>query len=51
LWVDAKGGRRRHLGDITVVLSTCRRHEGPRQTTILVTTLSETVSAREMVGV
>jgi Transposase DDE domain len=50
-WVYAKGVRRRHLGDVTVVLSKCRRHEGPTHTNILVTNLPETVTAHEMVGV
>jgi len=50
-WVDAKGVRRRHLGDVTGVLSTCRRTEGPKHPKILVTHLPETVTAREMVGV
>jgi hypothetical protein len=50
-WVYAKRARLRHLGDITVVLSTCRRHDGPQQTKILVTHLPETVPAREIVGV
>jgi hypothetical protein len=49
--VYAKRVRRRHLGEVTVVLSTCRRNEGPRQTKILVTNLPETVTAREIVGV
>jgi hypothetical protein len=43
--------RLRHLGDVTVVLSTGRRNDGPRQTKILVTNLPETVTAREVVGV
>jgi hypothetical protein len=34
-----------------VVLSKCRRHEGPQQTKLPVTHLPETVTAREMVGV
>jgi hypothetical protein len=34
-----------------VVLSKCRRNDGPRQTKILVTNLPETVTAREIVGV
>jgi len=50
-WVDAKRVRRRHLGEVTGVLSTCRRHDGPNQTTILVTHRPETVTARESVGV
>ncbi len=51
LWVDAKRARRRHLGDVTVVLSQCRRNQGPKHTKILVTNLPETVTAREVVGV
>jgi hypothetical protein len=43
--------RLRHLGDVTVVLSTCRRNNGPKQTKILVTNLPEAVTAREVVGV
>jgi hypothetical protein len=50
-WVYAKRARLRHLGDVTVVLSTCRRHAGPTQTNILVTHLPEMVTARETVGV
>ena len=50
-WVYATRVQLRHLGNVTVVLSTCRRHDGPKQTKILVTTLPETVTAREMVGV
>jgi hypothetical protein len=51
LWGYATRVRLRHLGDVTVVRSTCRRNDGPRPTTILVTHLPETVSAREIVGV
>ena len=50
-WASAKRARLRHLGDVTVVRSTCRRNEGPKQTNILVTHLPETVTAREVVGV
>jgi hypothetical protein len=50
-WVDVKRARRRHWGDVTVVLSQRRRHDGPKQTTILVTNLPESVTAREIVGV
>jgi Transposase DDE domain len=49
--VYAKRARLRHLGDVTVVLSQCRRNDGPKQTKILVTNLPETVTAREVVGV
>jgi Transposase DDE domain len=50
-WVYAKPVRLRHLGDVTVVLSKCRRHDGPKQTKILVTNLPESVSARQIVAV
>jgi len=50
-WVYTKGVRLRHLGDVTVVLSTCRRHDGPKQTKILVTNLPETVSTRQIVAI
>jgi Transposase DDE domain len=43
--------RLRHLGDVTVVLSKCRRTDGPKPTKILVTNLPETVTVREIVGV
>jgi Transposase DDE domain len=50
-WVEAKRGQLRHWGHVTVVLSTCRRNDGPNQTTILLTNRPETVMARESVGV
>jgi hypothetical protein len=50
-WVYVKRARLRHLGDVTVVLSTRRRNDGPQQTTILVINLPKTVTAREIVGV
>jgi Transposase DDE domain len=50
-WGYAKRAQRRHWGDVTVVRSQCRRHDGPRQTNILVTDLPGTVTARELVGV
>jgi hypothetical protein len=50
-WVSAKRARLRHLGDVTVVLSKCRRTQGPKHTKLLVTNLPETVTAREVVGV
>jgi len=50
-WVDAKRARLRHLGAVTVVLSTCRRHEGPKRPKILVTQRPEMGTARESVGV
>jgi hypothetical protein len=40
-WVYTKRARLRHVGDVTVVRSQCRRHDGPRQTTIRVTNLPE----------
>jgi hypothetical protein len=43
--------RLRHLGDVTVGLSTCRRNAGPKHTTILVTNLPETVTARQRVSI
>lgn len=51
LWVYTTRVQLRHRGNGTVGLSTCRRHDGPNQPTILVTTRPETVTAREMVGV
>ena len=50
-WGYAKRVRLRHLGAVTVVLSKCRRNDGPKQTNILVTNLPETVTAREIGGV
>jgi hypothetical protein len=50
-WVYATRARLRHLGDVTVVLSKGRRHQGPKQPKILVTKLPETVTARAIVGV
>jgi hypothetical protein len=50
-WVYTKRVRRRHLGDVTVVLSTCRRNDGPKPTKILVTNLPETVTARQIVAI
>jgi Transposase DDE domain len=41
----------RHLGDVTVVLSKCRRNDGPKQTKILVTNLPESVPTRQIVAV
>jgi len=51
VWGYAKRARRRHLGDVTVVLRTRRRNDGPQQTNSLVTKRPESVPAREMVGV
>jgi hypothetical protein len=50
-WIYAKRVRPRHLGHVTLVLSECRRSDGPKQTKSLVTNPPETVSAREIVGV
>lgn len=50
-WVSTTHARLRHLGDVTVVLSKCRRNDGPKPTNILVTNLPKTVTAREIVGV
>ncbi len=50
-WVFAKRVRRRHLGDVTVVLSKCRRNDGPKRTQIFVTNLPETLSARDIVAI
>jgi hypothetical protein len=50
-WVYAKAVRLRHLGDVTVVLSKCRRNDGPKQTKILVTNLPEPVTARQIVAI
>jgi hypothetical protein len=50
-WVCATRGQLRYLGDVTIVLSTCRQNDGPQQTTLLVTNLPETVSARQMVAI
>jgi len=50
LWVDATRARRRHRGDVTVVLSTCRRHEGPKHPKILVTHRPEPITAPEVGG-
>jgi hypothetical protein len=49
--VYAKRARLRHLGDVTVVLSKCRRNQGPKHPKILVTHRPQTVTAREVVGV
>jgi len=50
-WVYAKRVRLRHLGDVTVVLSKCRRNDGPKHTKILVTNLPELVTARQIVAI
>jgi hypothetical protein len=50
-WVYAKRVQLRHGGHVTVVLSTCRRNDGPKQTQILVTHRPEAMTAREIVGV
>jgi hypothetical protein len=51
LWGYATRARRRHLGDVTVVLSQCRRNQGPTHPKRLGTNRPETISAREVVGV
>jgi hypothetical protein len=43
--------RLRHLGNVMVVLSKCRRNDGPKQTQILVTNLPESVPARRIVAI
>jgi hypothetical protein len=48
-WGYATRVRLRHLGDVMVGLSKCRRNDGPKQTKILVTNLPEMVTAREIV--
>jgi DDE family transposase len=50
-WIYAKAVRLRHLGHVTVVLSKCRRNDGPKQTKILVTNLPEIVPARHIVAI
>jgi hypothetical protein len=50
-WVFAKRVQLRHLGDVTIVLSKCRRNDGPKQTKLLVTNLPETISARQIVAI
>jgi hypothetical protein len=49
--VYAKRVQLRQLGGVPVVLSTCRRNNGPKQTNILMTDLPETAPARESVSV
>jgi hypothetical protein len=51
VWVFAKRAQLRHLGNVTIVLSKCRRNNGPHQTKLLVTNLPETVTARQIVAV
>jgi hypothetical protein len=51
VWGSANPGGWRHRGDVTVGLSTCRRHAGPPQTTSLVTHRPESVPARQLVAV
>jgi hypothetical protein len=43
--------RLRHLGNVTAVFSTCRRHDGPKQTKILLTNLPEIAPARHIVAI
>jgi hypothetical protein len=47
--VDCKHACRRHVGDVTMVLSTQWRHEGPNATIILVTKLPQ-VTSRDVVA-
>jgi hypothetical protein len=49
-WTYTKRARLRHIGDVTIVLSKQRRHDGPKQTQILVTNLPA-VTARQVVDV
>jgi hypothetical protein len=49
-WTSTKRARLRHRGDVTMVLSKHRRHDGPKQTNILVTNLPA-VTARQVVDV
>jgi hypothetical protein len=50
-WVYAKAVRLRHRGNVTVVLSKCRRNDGPKPTKSLVTKLPEIVPARHIVAI
>jgi hypothetical protein len=47
-WTDTKRACLRHSGDVTIILSKKRRNDGPKATTILVTTLPN-VRARQVV--
>ena len=49
-WTYTKRACLRHVGDVTIILSKKRRHNGPKQTKILVTNLPE-VRARQVVDV
>jgi hypothetical protein len=49
-WTYTKRADRRHIGDVTIVLSTPRRHDGPQATNILVSHLPG-VTARQGVDV
>jgi hypothetical protein len=49
-WIYAKRVRLCHRGDVTAVLSKGRRHEGPKQTKIVVTNRPEMVPARQIVA-
>jgi hypothetical protein len=49
-WTYTKRAGRRHVGDVTMILSKQRRTHGPKQPNILVTNLPE-VSARQVVDV
>jgi hypothetical protein len=47
-WTFTKRARLRHVGDVPIILSTKRRHDGPKPTKILVTNLPD-VRARQVV--
>ncbi|HEX2244155.1 MAG TPA: transposase [Gammaproteobacteria bacterium] len=49
-WTYTKRARLRHIGDVTIILSKKRRHDGPKATKILVTNLPD-VTARQVVDV
>jgi DDE family transposase len=49
-WTYPKRARLRHSGDVTIILSKKRRHDGPNATSILVTNLPD-VTARQVVDV
>jgi len=47
-WTFTKGARLRHVGDVSIILSQKRRHDGPKPTKILVTHLPD-VRARQVI--
>jgi hypothetical protein len=49
-WTFTKRVRLRHVGDVTIMLSKERRHDGPKPTKILVTNLPD-VRARQVVDI